>query len=535
MRCYALILFLPATLAFQLPFRIPFFTNNDIVEDLRESDSNNSLPRVAIIGAGAGGTSAAFWIHKAKERYGLAVEIDVFERETYIGGRSTIVYPYSNTSLPHLELGASIFVPANKNILRASYEFNLTYKEFDQGGKTGVWNGEELLFSFGDGWWDTVKAIIRFGILAPKKTGELVDSAVKSFLTLYTIETPKWDDMSGLTTALNFKDMVEKTAADYFVERGVSKKYTEELIEAATRVNYGQNSDDIHGLGGAISMAATGAKGIQGGNFQIFEEFLKRSGANVHLDTAITEISEVLSPSPQWEVKSALGTRKYQAVILAAPFHSSGITIPSPLATSIPKQPYVHLHVTLLTTTSPTPDPTYFGLKPGSILPNMTLTSWEGVRRGGNEPEFNSLSYHGLVREGEWAVKIFSSARLSDEWLNKMFSGQVGWIHRKEVDLLQSPLALALLIFLFFKWDAYPKLTPTATFPPIKLGRGFYYVNAFEPFISTMETETIASRNIVDLLLHEEFGSGLCGPRVDLHNDQTPLPTSKEFVYGWDC
>ena len=44
-------------------------------------------PRIAIIGAGAGGSSAAFWIAKAKERYGLDVVVDIFERSDYVGGR----------------------------------------------------------------------------------------------------------------------------------------------------------------------------------------------------------------------------------------------------------------------------------------------------------------------------------------------------------------------------------------------------------------------------------------------------------------
>ena len=43
--------------------------------------------RIAIIGAGAGGSAAAFWIAKAKERYGLDVDIDVFDSNAYIGGR----------------------------------------------------------------------------------------------------------------------------------------------------------------------------------------------------------------------------------------------------------------------------------------------------------------------------------------------------------------------------------------------------------------------------------------------------------------
>lgn len=61
------------------------------------------------------------------------------------------------------------------------------------------------------------------------------------------------------------------------------------------------------------------------------------------------------------------------------------------------------------------------------------LTTDVGTRNGGKRPEFNSVSYHGLVREGEWAVKIFSKERISDGWLQQMFNGQVGWVHRKEV------------------------------------------------------------------------------------------------------
>ena len=113
------------------------------------------------------------------------------------------------------------------------------------------------------------------------------------------------------------------------------------------------------------------------------------------------------------------------------------------------------------------------------------------------------------------------------------------------------------------KWDAYPELPPTDSFPPVKLDTGFYYVNAFEPYVfsftvlqrtdelqfgrlmSTMETETISARNVVDLLLNERFGSSICGRRLSAHAEedsdasaQVPLSstnTDKDFVYGWDC
>lgn len=170
----------------------------------------------------------------------------------------------------------------------------------------------------------------------------------------------------------------------------------------------------------------------------------------------------------QWTVKTDDGTGHYTGVILAAPFHQTGINVAPEISEQIPEQPYVHLHVTLLSTTAQYPDPAYFNLPAGSAVPSMVLTTYEGVRNGGKVPEFNSLSYHGYITKDvpgtpdQRVVKIFSKERVSDEWLAKIFKDEVGWVYRKE-------------------WDAYPHLPPTKTFPPVKLANGFYYVNAFEP------------------------------------------------------
>lgn len=83
MRSFALLCLVPSVaLAFQLPFKVPFLKSKLVVEE-----PISSSPRIAIIGAGAGGSSAAFWISKAKERFGVDVEVDVYEKESYIGGR----------------------------------------------------------------------------------------------------------------------------------------------------------------------------------------------------------------------------------------------------------------------------------------------------------------------------------------------------------------------------------------------------------------------------------------------------------------
>jgi prenylcysteine oxidase/farnesylcysteine lyase len=49
-----------------------------------------------------------------------------------------------------------------------------------------------------------------------------------------------------------------------------------------------------------------------------------------------------------------------------------------------------------------------------------------------------------------------------------------------------------------------------------------------------METETVSSRNIVDLLLKEEFNSGICGTHTSEANS-TGKQDEANYVYGWDC
>ncbi|KAI0729978.1 FAD/NAD(P)-binding domain-containing protein [Fomitopsis betulina] len=518
--------------ALKLPFNIPFFSNNDQAPLI---DINALLPsstppnRIAIIGAGAAGSSAAFWIAKAKERFGLDVVVDVYEKNDYIGGRSTVVYPYNNTEYEPVELGASIFVENNKNMWRATEEFGLERIVFgDDNNVMGIWDGKEFVLttggSFLGSWADTLKVIWRYGITAPRRTQALVKSMVAQFLTLYSPNAPRFSNITALASDLGWTPVIASTAAEYFDTQGVSRLFTRELVDAATRVNYGQDVDTLHALEGMCSLAAENAASVRGGNFQVFAQFLARSNATVHLKTEVTSLVQDAA-SGAWLVGTGGTTRSrgYRGVILAAPFHSAAIELSQPaLIAPVPEQPYVRLHVTLLSTTASAPNASYFSLTSGRA-PMEVLTTNNRVREGlGEGPEFNSMTYHGKVKRAdgtpsereEWSVKIFSKQKIEDAWLENMFgAGNVGWVLRKE-------------------WDAYPVLPPTTSFPPIKLAKGLYYVNAFEPFISTMETETIASRNVVDLLLHDEYNAGICPAAAA---DKDAGAHGENFVLGWDC
>jgi prenylcysteine oxidase/farnesylcysteine lyase len=287
MRSVILLSLVSSTVALQLqlPFKVPFFQSTFSPQD---DEPVRGTPRVAIIGAGAAGSSASFWISKAKERFGVDVQVDVYEKTSLIGGRSRTVYPYDNDTYNPVELGASIFVKANKNLWRAAQEFNLTFRDLSKDdGSLGVWDGEELLVSFGKGWWDTLKIVWRYGVLSPRRANSLVANMISQYSSLYTLQSQNWDNITELATGLGWLDLIENTGADYFTKNGVSKQYVFELIEAATRVNYGQNMDSIHALEAACSLAAEDATQIEGGNWQIFERFLNHSGANVYTNTEV--------------------------------------------------------------------------------------------------------------------------------------------------------------------------------------------------------------------------------------------------------
>jgi prenylcysteine oxidase/farnesylcysteine lyase len=264
---------------------------------------------------------------------------------------------------------------------------------------------------------------------------------VDTYLSLYSTVT-QWDNVESVSSALNFTGFVAQDSATYLASQGVGEAFAFEIVEASTRVNYGQNLDEIHALEGMCSMAANGVKKIKKGNYNVFKRFLKVSRANVHLNTLVTGLHS--TPEGRWALRTKVVAdsaeevtppETYESVILAAPYHTLAMSLPKSVTPIVPVE-YVHLHVTLLTTTSPSANPEYFGLNPGDTVPRMMLTTAQGIRAGRPAPEFNSMSYHGRIAPGrdEWVVKIFSKKRIEDEWLSDMFTN-VGWVHRKEVNL----------------------------------------------------------------------------------------------------
>lgn len=62
------------------------------------------------------------------------------------------------------------------------------------------------------------------------------------YLDVYTPSINSWTSVEDLSTQFGFTEQTSQTAEAYFTSKGVGELFVHELIEGATRVNYGQVS-----------------------------------------------------------------------------------------------------------------------------------------------------------------------------------------------------------------------------------------------------------------------------------------------------
>ena len=218
----------------------------------------------------------------------------------------------------------------------------------------------------------------------------------------------------------------------------IGAPFTTDIIQASTRVNYGQNLNVIHGLEAMVCMAIEGAMQIQGGNWQIFDGMLKASNASILLNTTVSGISS--GSEGKYNIKTSSqdasgalrnNEEQFDTVVLAAPLQYSGIELEKELLKRTPDEiPYVTLHVTLFTSPK-TLDPVYFNLKPGAEVPSSVLTTLPpdevpaSPEDGVGSPGFFSISTLRVVinpntLEKEYLYKIFSPKKVTSEFLTNI-------------------------------------------------------------------------------------------------------------------
>lgn len=112
---------------------------------------------------------------------------------------------------------------------------------------------------------DNIKVLWRYGYFSPKNTQNLyvflsdprkivfliailifwtsfcsVKDMTDKFVKLYAPEALKWENLTDISDAFEWDELISQTASEYFRSHGVSEKFTNEVIDAMTLVNYAQ-------------------------------------------------------------------------------------------------------------------------------------------------------------------------------------------------------------------------------------------------------------------------------------------------------
>ncbi|KAG6118566.1 hypothetical protein E4U14_006679 [Claviceps sp. LM454 group G7] len=499
------------------------------------------VKNIAIIGAGAAGSSAAYHLHKYAQESNLMLNITLFEKTDHIGGRTLTVNPFDDPQ-QRVELGASIFIKDNHIMYNATQTFGLSLSARDDSvptDYTAVWDGETIVFRSEEGtpwWWDAAKLFLKYGI-APYRAMQLVKRSVATFLQLYEAPLFPFRSLTQRVFELGLVQLTGVTGEEILQENKINADFVRHLMQPATRVNYASNMAFIHGLEAVVSFATDGAISISGGNYQIFENMVHCSGASYRPNTTVSTISfhkgtnkpdsipqyvlSIKDASPN--AKPARLSTAFDSVIIASPWQYSGMEASEGVMTHrIDAIPYMKLHVTLFASPFKLHAP-YFGLKPGTAAPRSVYTTLgkdeaaqagpKGVGRTG----FYSISTLRTVtnprtRKEEYLYKVFSAEAVNSTFLSAVLGKDVP-TSIVEANMSEAGTVGPISWYYPHWFYSYPIALPRVTFQDPIVGRGVYYTSGMESFISTMETNALMGMNVARLIVDDVLGTAAGGAK----------------------
>ncbi|UKZ67227.1 uncharacterized protein TrAtP1_008392 [Trichoderma atroviride] len=272
---------------------------------------------------------------------------------------------------------------------------------------------------------------------------------------------------------------------------------------------------------------------VVGGNWRIFEQMVRNSGATVYHNTTVSAIAfakeKTSSSAPKYEISTASAgssstepevvATAFDDVIIASPWQFSNIEAgEGVIKHHIEEIPYTKLHVTLFSSPRKL-DPEFFKLAPGSTAPsNVYTTLAEGEKpkegtEGVGQTGFYSVStlrtmLNPKTNATEYVYKIFSPKPVTPQFLSELFGVKVpeaftsGSGENGDDNGGVDPIS-----WYYPHWFyAYPVELPRVTFQDPILGSGLYYTSGIESFISTMETSALMGMNVARLIVDDAAG-----------------------------
>ncbi|CAF1404670.1 unnamed protein product [Adineta steineri] len=463
---------------------------------------------VAIVGAGIGGISTAYWL---KYYLNDSVAITIYE-SNQIGGRLKTI----NIDGDEYEAGGSIIHEKNLYMKRFADELGLEKLNVPKALPYVMTNdGSQTLFSTLHRYIPNLFLVLwRYGLDALRLNFWL-GRKLSNFIRIYDYQDNGriFNNVEEFLQMLDedFSKATRTSFRKYLFEHGFSKRFIDEIGQLATLVNYDQSVDTINAFPGLVSLMAAGSTlwHVKGGNHlvpkQLLERLLKQSNVQ-YVNGHVKSVEEVhridindqggnvrLSYKP---VNSELvHSVDYDHIVLAFPLHRDNIN------------DFVLQSTDLFNQYDYRMQSTHSNFLSGKLnCQKYNLTNDECQRLNAIFYTKSSLPYRAVAEQltvntnkkstNQSIYKIFSPEKLSSEDYKQIFDND-------KFQLIQD-----------IPWLAYPKYEYPQKLPPIQINKNIFYVNAMEWSASCMEIEAISARNIA-MMLTKQLGFEL--RRSDKH------------------
>ena len=437
--------------------------------------------RVAIIGAGIGGSSVS---HYLSEEFPDS-EINLFEKEIEAGGRTN---HYKLADGVIIEMGASFFIEANKHIIELAKIYNCKYSSsINPKEIMGLWNGKAFVFETSSNKYITLLKMFWRYRLTPFYFFKQNSKMIEDFMKIY--ENSTFHNYSEFLSIVQAEKYLNITIYDYLIKENYNLDFINEFIAGVISGIYNQAFTRINAFAGMISLAGANNKAFsfEGGNRECIKKIINNN-KKVNFST-LSFVKKIFRNNSHYSllIQENDGSTKvdenYDFVIIASPMKNIELQLNESF--SIKNVTYVKAFVHLIAGKIKC---AYFD---NAIQENECLGTLMSVDlNASNVADYSRKckECYELNKEKVDIYKFQTTKNLSnEEWGNIFLDGKYKIIDFKE-------------------WDAYPDLTTVnvTDLNNIMIEEGLYFLNGMESLASCMEMEIISGKNIVKLIVEKE-------------------------------
>lgn len=329
-------------------------------------EAQHARQRIAIIGAGLTGATAAFRLNEHM-RLSPARKITIFEKEARIGGRIKTIQQPDNDNLV-LEVGASRFFHDDwclKDLLRdVGLQTQSKSTALDQMWRIGVWDGESLrerercdVQSLS--WKSTLRRMLN-GHFSTCNYRKLLLATLEQWRR-FTYSAYVNDIMENIKNIGLAEGGALGPAVAFLSNASIFQHFQASFVQPCARGRFYQDLSEVRGLNALLSTRESQAVSVSRGNIQLIKRMILLSEAELRLNSTVTSISPGsdrryrINLSSDRPASTTMLDDEFDIVFISMPLRQNDLSMLAPLVLDdtnlrvTPEHEYISVHVTHFT------------------------------------------------------------------------------------------------------------------------------------------------------------------------------------------